>query len=133
MCIRDSLLTDMTGTITSSIMYSMKARSRTYRKEVKWFSFPNSPNGVLASYCSILQSIAFNFEDARKVLPGQIFTKVWHSVAEEMGKFIREEGSPSQSSLRLKNVTFSVTPVSTLTQPQPSEQVVPPPVPVRRS
>jgi len=85
------LLTDMTGTITSSIMYSMKARSRTYRKEVKWFSLPNSPNGVLPSCCSILQSIAFNFEDARKVLPGQIFTKVWHSVAEEMGKFICEE------------------------------------------
>jgi len=85
------LLADMTGTITSSIMYSMKARSRAYRKEVKWFSLPNSPNGVLPSCCSILQSIAFNFESAGKLLPGPIFTKVWHSVAEEMGKFICEE------------------------------------------
>jgi len=85
------LLTDMTTTITSSIMYNMKARSRAYRKDVKWFSLPNSPNGVLPSCCSILQSIAFNFEAARKVIPGQVFTKVWHSVAEELGKFICEE------------------------------------------
>jgi len=85
------LLTDMTATITSSIMYNMKARSRAYRKEVKWFSLPNLPHGVLPSCCSILQSIAFNFEAARKVMPAQIFTKVWHRVAEELGKFICEE------------------------------------------
>jgi len=85
------LLADMTETITTSIMYSMKARSRAYRKEVKWFSLPNSPNGVLPSCCSILQTFAFHFEAAGKVLPGTIFTKVWHSVAEEVGKFICEE------------------------------------------
>ena len=38
-----------------------------------------------------MQTIAFHFEAAGKVLPGPIFTKVWHSVAEEVGKFICEE------------------------------------------
>ena len=85
------LLSDMTSTITSSIMYSVKARSRSYRKDVKWFSLSTSPNGVLPACCSLLQTIAFHFEAAGKLLPGPIFTKVWHSVAEEVGKFICEE------------------------------------------
>eukprot|EP00092_Neocalanus_flemingeri_P024006 GFUD01026040.1.p1 GENE.GFUD01026040.1~~GFUD01026040.1.p1 ORF type:complete len:752 (+),score=245.95 GFUD01026040.1:32-2287(+) len=85
------LLSDMTSTITSSITYSVKARSRAYRKDVKWFSLPPSPNGVLPACCSLLQTIAFHFEAAGKMLPGNIFTKVWHSVAEEVGKFICEE------------------------------------------
>jgi len=85
------LLSDMTASITSSIMYNVKARSRAYRKEVKWFSLPPSPNGVNPACCTLLQTIAFQFEAAGKVLPGPVFTKVWHSVAEEVGTFICEE------------------------------------------
>lgn len=85
------LLSDMTNTIASSISFSIKARSREYRKDVKWFSLSGTPSAVLPAFCNILQTMSFNFESAGKLLPEQVFSKVWQSVAEEMGKFICEE------------------------------------------
>ena len=85
------LLSDMINTITGWIMFSVKSNSRQYRKEVKWFSFKISVAGVQPAFCSILQDISFNLETAIKMLPESVFSKVWKSLAVDIGKFISEE------------------------------------------
>ena len=85
------LLADMISTIISSVMFSIRSNSRPYRKEVKWFSLNVANDSVHPAFCNILQDVAFYLETMVKIVPDNVFTRIWRELATEVGKFICED------------------------------------------
>ena len=85
------LLTDMISTIINSVMFSIRSNSRHYRKEVKWFSLNVVSDSVHPTFCNILQDVAFYLETMVKIVPENVFTRIWRELATEIGKFICED------------------------------------------
>ena len=85
------LLTDMISTIINSVMFSIRSNSRHYRKEVKWFSLNVVSESVHPTFCNILQDVAFYLETMVKIVPENVFTRIWRELATEIGKFICED------------------------------------------
>jgi len=74
-----------------SIVFEVKARSRPYRKEVKWYHLPSPPTSVSPAACGLLQTLAFQLEAARSRTSPEVFGWVWHSVARHMDTFVWRE------------------------------------------
>ena len=87
----DFLMTDMITTIVSSVMFSIRATSRHYRQDIKWFSLSVTSDGVHPSFCSILQEVAFYLETVVKMVPESVFGKIWMELAGDISKFICED------------------------------------------
>merc|ERR1719300_1385694 len=85
------LMSDMVTTIIDSVMFSVRATSRHYRQEVKWFSMTDVSENVHPSFCNILQEVAFYLETVVKMVPPQVFSRLWMELASEIGKFICED------------------------------------------
>ena len=85
------LLADMISTIITSVMFSIRSNSRHYRKEVKWFSLNVVSESVHPAFCNILQDVAFYLETMVKIVPTDVFTRIWRELATEVGKFICED------------------------------------------
>lgn len=85
------LMSDMVTTIIDSVMFSIRATSRHYRQEVKWFSMTDVSENVHPSFCNILQEVAFYLETVVKMVPPQVFSRLWMELASEIGKFICED------------------------------------------
>jgi len=82
---------DMIKTIVDNTVFEVKARSRAYRKEVKWFSLPSSPSSVSPAACGMLQILSFQLESARQRTRPEVLTKVWQGVASHMDVFLCKE------------------------------------------
>jgi len=82
---------DMIKTIVDNTVFEVKARSRAYRKEVKWFSLPPSPNFVSPAACGMLQILSFQLESARRRTLPEVLAKVWQGVASHMDVFLCKE------------------------------------------
>ena len=85
------LKSEMVSNIVEWIMFSIRSKSREYRKEVKWFSLTEAESEAQPDACLLLQALAFHLETSHSCLPSSVFTSLWQRLAEQMGEFFLEE------------------------------------------
>lgn len=81
----------MINSLVESISFDVKARSRPYKKEVKWHNLPSPATAVSPGACGLLQTLAFQFESVRDRSSAEVFSRVWQEVAAQMDMFVWKE------------------------------------------
>jgi hypothetical protein len=107
------LKSEMVSNIVEWIMFSIRSKSREYRKEVKWFSLTEAESEAQSDACLLLQALAFHLETSHSCLPSSVFTSLWQRLAEQIGEFFLEEILLANRFLSVQKFTHLLFPGST--------------------